>query len=548
MSIHRFSCIGFIALFVFTAVFAEASPSSSKLGTIEFPTSGPKEAQKHFLRGVAALHSFWYEEALGAFRQSTKVDPGFVMGYWGEAMAHTKHLWEYQDAQAGKEALAKIVDIAKVTDRERAYLDAVKLLYGDGGKRSRNEAYSKAMQKVTRDYPEDLEAACFYALSLLGVSRNSDNKFHLRVQAGAIGLNVFRRNPDHPCAAHYTIHAFDHPDLAVLALPAARRYARIAPASHHAQHMPAHIFLQLGMWPEAAASNEAGWRNSVAWVEREGLPTGKRDYHSLLWLHYVYLQQGLYQKADEVFQLKLKDMLAADSDSKVPGSKINRRMGKYYERMAGASVFERERWELAGTLVEPPGWKPKSYAQAVLVFIRGFAAAMLERGDAARHLADLKAIRTQGFKENYFKRPEQLDIWDLEIRAVIRASEKDYEKAIALMKQATAIEESLPAPSGPPRIIKPTYELFGEILLRAGKPREAAQKFAISLSRHPNRARSLIGAARAAAGNGNRQGAIERYSKLLTLWAQADPALPELREARDYLEKESLPQGKQTPN
>ena len=541
MSWRRFSRIGFIALFLFPAVFADASSSSSKLGKIEFPTSGSEEVQRHFLRGVAALHSFWYEEALAAFRQSTKVDPNFVMGYWGEAMAHNHPLWEQQDAQAAQEALAKVKDIIKVTARERAYLDAVTLLYGKGDKRSNDKAYSDAMEKVHSDYPEDLEAACFYALSLLGVARNADHKFRLRVQAGAIGLDVFRQDSDHPCAAHYTIHAFDHPDLAILALPAARRYAQIAPASHHAQHMPAHIFVQLGMWPEATAANEAGWRNSVAWVEREHLPMGQRDYHSLQWLHYVYLQQGLYKKADEVFRLKLKDMMEAGGGSETLDSGTHDRVGRYYERMAGASVFERERWELAATLKQPPGWKPKSYAQAVLTFVRGFAAAMLGRADANQHLAKLKAIRSQGFAKNYFKRPERLDIWVLEIQAAIRVSNKDFEEAIALMKKATAIEEKLPAPSGPPRLIKPTYELLGEILLRAGKSKEAAQQFTTSLLRHPNRARSLLGAARAAADNGDRAEAVQWYAKLLAVWTLADPALPELLEARRYLKKERVP-------
>ena len=541
MSLRRSLRIGFIALFVFAAVFADASSDPSKLGKIEFSTSGSKEVQRHFLRGVAALHSFWYKEALEAFRQSTKVDPNFVMGYWGEAMAHNHPLWEEQDSAAAKAALAKISDAQKVTARERAYFDAVKLLYGKGDKPSRDEAYSNAMERVYRDHPEDSEAACFYALSLLGIARNSDHKFRLRVQAGAIGLEVFRRHPDHPCAAHYTIHAFDHPDLAIRALPAARRYAKIAPASHHAQHMPAHIFVQLGMWPEAAASNRAGWQNSVDWVERERLPRGRRDYHSLQWLHYVYLQQGRYEKSDEVFRLKLKDMMQAESDPQASDSKITRRVGKYYERMLGASVVERERWELAATLKDPPGWKPKNYVQAALVFVRGFAAAMLGRADADRHLADLNAIRSQGFAKNYFKRPERLDIWALEIQAAIRVSNKDYEEAIALMKKATAIEEKLPAPSGPPRLIKPTYELFGEILLRAGKSKEAAQQFATSLLRHPNRARSLLGAARSAADNGDREEAVGWYSKLLAVWTQADPTLPELREARSYLKKENVP-------
>lgn len=539
MSFPKFSILGLVVFWVLAPVITLAeSPPSTKLGKIDFPTSGSGAAQGYFLRGVAALHSFWYEEALKAFRQSTKADPDFVMGYWGEAMAHNHHLWEQQDAKAAREALAKIKDMTKITARERAYVGAVKLLYGEGDKRSRDEAYSRAMEKITLGYPEDLEAACFYSQSNLGMSRDSENKFRLRVRAGAIAMDVFRRNPDHPCAAHYTIHAFDHPDLAMLALPAARRYAKIAPASHHAQHMPAHIFLQLGMWPEAAASNEAGWQSSVDWVQRERLSRGHRGYHSLQWLHYVYLQQGRTRKADEVFRLKLKDMMDEDSEAQAQGSKPNKRVGKYYVRMVGASVFERERWQSAEALLAPAGWKPKPYSKAALLFVRGFSAAMLGRPEADSHLASLNAIRKEGFDENHFKHPEQLDIWGLEIQAAIRASNKDHDEAIALMKQATALEEKLPAPSGPPRIIKPTFELFGEILLRAGKPEEAAKQFAISLLRHPNRARSLLGQARAAADSGDRQAAIDGYSKFLAVWSQADPDLPELNEARSYLEKD----------
>lgn len=541
MSMRRFSSIGIIVLFTLPAIFAEASPRPANLGKVEFPTSGSREAQPHFLTGVAALHSFWYDEALEAFRRAVKLDPGFIMGYWGAAMAHNRSLWDSQDAKGAKGALVKITDGMKATDRERAYLGAVKLLYGDGDKPSRDAAYSNAMQKIHRDHPEDMEAACFYALSLLATAQNSDREFQLRIQAGAITLEVFRKNADHPCAAHYTIHAFDHPDLAVLALPAARRYAGIAPASHHAQHMPAHIFLQLGMWPEAAASNEGGWQNSVDWVERKGLPRGKRDYHSLQWLHYAYLQQGRYKKASEVFQLKLKDMLAEDGDAGNLDSKIHRRVGKYYARMAGASVFERERWKSAAALDDPPGWKPGKYAKASILFVRGFAAAMQGRDKARRYLAELNAIRAEGFEQNHFERLETLAVWDLEIRAAINDRNKNHENAIALMKQAAAMEEKLPPPSGPPHILKPTYELFGEILLRAGKPKEAARQFSISLLRHPNRTRSLLGAARADAAVGDEQGAIKWYSKFLASWKQADSNLPESSEARNYLKKTSSP-------
>jgi len=248
-----------------------ASAQESQLGRVEFPTSGSPQAQAHFLRGLAALHSFWYEEAVEAFRESTKVDPEFMMGYWGEAMTHNHPLWSEQDLTAARQVLAKIKNTPKLTDRERAYLDAVKVLYGDGDKRARDTAYSTAMEKVYRDYPDDLDAAAFYSLSLLGLVRASDKSYRLHAQAGAIALDVYQKNPNHPGAAHYIIHAFDDPEHAIIALPAARRYASIAPEAHHARHMPSHIFLQLGMWPEAAASNETAWESSDAWMKRKKL-------------------------------------------------------------------------------------------------------------------------------------------------------------------------------------------------------------------------------------------------------------------------------------
>ena len=243
----------------------------SQLGKVEFPTSGSPAAQSHFLRGLAALHSFWYEEALEAFQESTRVDPDFMMGYWGEAMTYNHPLWFEQDPTAARQAIAKIKDLPKLSDRERAYLNAVKVLFGDGDKRTRDLAYSAAMEKIYRSYPDDLDAAAFYSLSLLGLVRPADKSYRLQAQAGAIALEVYQKNPNHPGAAHYIIHAFDDPDHAILALPAARRYASIAPEAHHARHMPAHIFLQLGMWPEAAASNESAWESSDAWMKRKHL-------------------------------------------------------------------------------------------------------------------------------------------------------------------------------------------------------------------------------------------------------------------------------------
>ena len=247
-----------IFLFVNAEKYTYASNSSEQLGSIDFSTSVSGAAQKHFMHGVAALHSFWYTEALSSFKKSVSLDSKFAMGYWGIAMAHNHPLWEEQDSESAKAALSKIKNISKLTQRERDYIHAIRLLYGKGGKHTRDKAYSKAMNKIYHNYPNDLEAACFYSLSILGVARNTVNKLRLQVEAGSIALEVFQKNPNHPCAAHYSIHAFDHPDLARLALPSAKRYSKIAPASHHAQHMSAHIFVQLGMWADAVDSNTNG--------------------------------------------------------------------------------------------------------------------------------------------------------------------------------------------------------------------------------------------------------------------------------------------------
>ena len=503
----------------------------SQLGRVEFPTSGSQQAQQHFLRGLAALHSFWYEEAIEAFRESTKVDPDFAMGYWGEAMAYNHPLWSEQDMAAARLVLAKIKETPKLTERERAYIAAVRVLYGEGDKHARDIAYSAAMEKIYRAYPDDLDAAAFYSLSLLGIG--GEKGYRLQAKAGAIALDVYQKNPNHPGAAHYIIHAFDDPDHAILALPAARRYASIAPEAHHARHMPSHIFLQLGMWSEAAASNESAWEASDAWMKRKNLSLGVRDYHSLHWLLYVYLQQGRYNDAEKLLNLMKKVMSESTYDNKLrPGYYENN-----YANMAAAFVVETERWNLAPQLF--PESKPavasddmggahgahgnatstmrvSSANRTLPFFVRGLAGAMTgSEGD----VANLQEIQKY------------------EITALAASMRKDYDKAIELMKKATALEEEMRPPSGPPSLIKPTHELFGEILLRAGKPAEAAEMFKVALQRQPNRARSLLGAARAAAQTGNQSDALTAYAALIDQWKQADTGLSELREARDYLKQ-----------
>ena len=507
------------------------SAQESQLGRVDFPTSGSPQAQAHFLRGLAALHSFWYEEAADAFREATRIDPDFMMGYWGEAMTFNHPLWSEQDLTAARAVLAKIKDTPKLSERERAYLSAVKVLFGDGDKRARDTAYSAAMEKVYRAYPDDLDAAAFYSLSLLGLTSPVDKSYRLHAKAGAIALEVYQKNPNHPGAAHYIIHAFDDPDHAIIALPAARRYASIAPEAHHARHMPSHIFLQLGMWPEAAASNEAAWASSDAWMKRKNLSVNVRDYHSLHWLMYAYLQQGRYQKAEELLKLMKKVMSESTYDNKLrPG---------YYENnwanMASAFVVETERWGLASELF--PANNSAASASAGTNGSHGSHDATVRTSMASQNLPIFirglaSAVNGSSSEVNSISPVNRL-----EVQALAASMKKDNAAAIETMKAATSLEEQGGAPYGPPGLIKPSHELFGEILLRAGQPKEAAEKFQMALLRQPNRARSLLGLARAAAQSGDTETARATYAKFLDQWKDADANLPELREARDYVGK-----------
>jgi hypothetical protein len=549
-----------------TAAAFAGQTQGGALGKIDFPTSASRAAQEHFLRGVAALHSFWYEEALEAFQAATKLEPDFALGYWGEAMAHNHPLWNEQDADAARKALAKIRDTAKLTPRESAYVNAVKALYGEGDKHARNLAYAAAMEKVYKDYPADLEAASFYALSLLGAARPTDKGYRLQAQAGAIALDVYAKNPNHPGAAHYIIHAFDDPEHAILALPAARRYAEIAADAHHARHMPSHIFIQLGMWPEAAASNESSWATSDAWVKRKNYSIERRDYHSLSWLEYVYLQQGRIREAEA--QLALMQRSIAELGAPIRGSAY----------IYAVFIAETGRWELIDKLFPEPSAKTAALpaqkevgadschvaattraalkimpatltaqqsprpttGQLYGKYLRGLAASAAKNTALAdKYVADIRALGQEFGKAGVYSfSPDMVEVMALEVAALARANAGKFEEAIELLRRATVLEESLRPPSGPPDMLKPSHELFGDVLLSAGRPEEAAAQFQTALLRQPNRPRSLLGLARAAKSTDAKL-AARAYADYLRTQERADAQAAELAEARDYLKRAS---------
>lgn len=571
-----------LALLFVAAASSAAHAQPAQLGRVDFPTSTrSREAQEHFVRGVAALHSFWYEEAIDEFRAAAKLDPDFTMARWGEAMAHNHPLWSEQDAKSAGHALEQIKDTSKLTPRERGLVEAVRVLYGGGDKPARDQAYAAAMERLHREHPADLEVASFYSLALLGTVRFGDRGFTRQMKAGALALWVYEKNPEHPGAAHYIIHSFDDPEHAILALPAARRYSEIAPAAHHARHMPSHIFIQLGMWPEAAASNESAWKVSTDWVERKKLLPGLRDYHSLHWLTYVYLQQGRYEDAEKLLAAKLRDMESAGYDARV---------SRAYVDMAGAYLVETGRWDKAAPLLDAlrrvgkgsaaygdapaadschakaatetkgaPQPQPNAAAatQTSAAAQAGAKPAPPTRDDAVGrmyplHLRGLVAAHTKDFataekivaelrslREAFERAPlgKRLGVLEAEVGASLAAARGKFDEAIELARRATKLEEEMSPPSGPPDFFKPSHELFGEILLQADRPKEAAEQFAVALRRQPNRARSLLGAARAAAAAKDDAAAAAAYRDLLGHWQRADASLAELREARSYVEQ-----------
>ncbi len=490
------------------AILIPAALLAADVGSISFPVTGTPETRACFERGVAMMHNFWFEEAREQFQQCAKAAPQFAMGYWGEAMTYNHSLWMRVWPEDGRAALDKIKDESKLTARERAFIAAARTLFSKtGDKLQREKAYSAAMEKIYLENPGDFEAATFYALSLLGQVRPGDAGYARQAKAGAIALDVYSKNSNHPGAAHYIIHAFDDPDHAIIALPAARRYAEIAPEAHHARHMPSHIFLQLGMWDDVVKSNESSWAASVAWQKRKGHALAVRDYHSQFWMAYGYLQQGRYGDAWKVYEQKKADIIEAQG----AGAVYN-----YYPDLAAAIIFETGEWDKARTAFDDPvtirrnsteehAHAPAPSRRASEAFTKGMAAALsgespaawLDLLEQARQIEDQKGAKVTA---------AVFEARMLMIKAAQAQRAKQTNEMIALMQRATQLEEMDKAPSGPPEITKPSHELFGEMLLDAGRPKEAAVQFRKSLDRQRNRTRSVKGLARALATGGVESG------------------------------------------
>jgi tetratricopeptide (TPR) repeat protein len=469
---------------------------AQELGTITFPTSGAPAAQAAFLEGVKSLHSFQFDEAAAACQRAQKTDPSFAMAYWCEAMSHNHPLWAQQDTAAAKAILEKIAPtldgrLAKVkTEKEKAFLRAIDVLYySPGDKLQRDTAYSNTMAELYAKWPTDHEVATWYALSLLGTMRPTDRGFRRQALAASIAQKVFAENPKHPGAAHFIIHAFDDPDHAPLGLPAARSYAAIAPSAAHALHMPSHIFVQLGMWPDVRTSNIAAYKSAVELNTRMKLAEGREDFHTLSWLQYANLMLGNF---DEARQNVESAKAAADRNPNNAGIRNG------YLAMRARQILETEKWEtltLDGSNQGPahdvqhvgmPGMSMPT--SNVWIFIAGYSAAKLgdfKTAEAAE--AQLRAAREKAEGGQDSLNGKYLAVREKQVSALIRHARGQKDEALKLAKEAMDIELSLPAPSGPPDPIKPSPEFYGELLLESGRNSEAAAALEVSLQRTPNR-------------------------------------------------------------
>jgi tetratricopeptide (TPR) repeat protein len=516
--------------------------AQSQLGRLTFPTSGPAPAQAQFIRGVTLLHNFEYDEAILAFREAERLAPGFAMAHWGEALSYSQPLWYNEDVTRARDALTRLAPTpaaraAKApTPREKGWLDAVERLFGDGDRSARQRAYADRMALLARDFPDDDEAQTFHALALLATIPEGERRPDVSLKAGAIAAAVFKKNPQHPGAAHYMLHAYDDGEHNGQALQAARTYAKIAPASSHALHMPSHVFLPLGMWDEAVASDEASWNASVAWVKRTSRTADQRDFHSLSWLHYEYLQQGRFAKARELEAMvrsaveQSPKASATASSSHHVESEIGRGYGPMSLRNELASMRARDVVESrAFERMKEQG----NFDNIDELFAVGFAGIM--QGDAARGKAAIEQLQTAGRTLSDRDAAEVSRIMASELTGVLLFVSGDRERGLAEVRRAVDLEAARPRPIARPYPIKPAIELYAELLLASGDARAAMRQFSASLTRTPRRAASLYGLASAAGVAGDATEASKAAKEFLGVWRLADTSRSELADMRQLV-------------
>ena len=505
----------------------------AQVGTVHFPISCSASVQKPFARGVALLHSFWYEEAEKEFLDIAKDDPHCAMAHWGIAMSIWHQLWNEPDAKVISRGLEEATTPKKLglkaTPREDGYLDAITAFYAGSDKldhAARAQAYSDAMKKVYETYPDDHEAAVFYALSLLTSEPHEDATFANRKAAAAILEKLFATEPDHPGVAHYLIHAYDKPQLAELGIPAARRYAQVAPAAPHALHMPSHIFARVGLWQDDIKSNLA----SVAATRKTaamGMGGEGHQFHAMSFLFYAYLQSGREYEAkalmDEIAKMpEMHDMYGLGFDPHLA----------MQANLAALYPLEMRDWATAAALT--PMNIPNTGEESFGYWAKAIGSAHLHQPEEVRKdVAAIAAIQ-QRFVDDKKKDFAAATDHDLkQAQAWLAFAEGKYDEAVEALRPLADKEDTL---GDEPQGI-PAREMIADMLLEAKRPQQALAEYQTDLKFNPNRFNGLYGAARAAEEAGNQSAANEYYATLLKVCDGGSSSRSELNHARTLLAK-----------
>lgn len=512
-----------------------------QLGKLTFETSCSPAAEALFQQGAGWLHSFEYRRAAKTFGEAAEADPSCGIAQWGVAMSYYHPLWDGPtptEFTKGKEAIEKAKAAGAKSEREKDFIAALDTFYRDADRldlKTRALAYSDAMGRLNEKYPQDDEAAVFYALSLIAAgTMDSDETYAKERRAGVILNRVLAKNPDHPGVAHYLIHSFDYPALADLALPAARRYATIAPDSAHAQHMPSHIFTRLGLWDEAISSNRAAEAAAKAYARSSGMAGAwDQQLHAMDYLAYAYLQSGRDAEAQQVLD-ELKTISSAEPPTRTVAYAVT--------AIPARLTLERRQWREAASLELPanlaalPALTNQKWAVTHIHFARAVGAA--RGGDAALTRAEVAKLAE--LEQSLTIKPGEYD-WRKQVSIerqiaeawLARAAGKD-DDALRLMRAAADLDDATEKNPVTPGSILPAREQLGELLLELGRSREALAEYEASLKRAPRRLAGVYGAAQAAKLASETKKANAFYAELVEMTQKSDGARAEIKTARMF--------------
>ena len=504
--------------------------SEEEVGSVHFSTSCKPDLADSLSRAVALLHSFQYEQARQAFTEIAGREPQRAMAQWGIAMSHYHGMWDNGNLAAGRAALEKAKQIAasntKTTARENAYIEALAEIYREDGKGIgvHAQAFEQRMGALQAAYPQDEEAAIFHALTLAVTAPKTDKTFANQRKCGEILEPIFARQPHHPGIAHYIIHCYDNPVLAEQGLGAARVYARIAPASAHANHMPSHLFTRVGSWDESISSNIKSAELAAA-AEATSMNGEARDQrlHAMDYMEYAYLQSGRVNKAKAVLE---------EMTSLPPVGGLTATGGYALAAIPARYAIELGNWEQASRIRPQEDGAP--WAEAISWTAIGIGSARsknLERAGQAE--AKLAALRDAAAKQDNSYWSNQIEVERREVAAWIAQQNGKSADALQLMRSAAEVEESMDKASVTPGVITPAREILAELLLLQHHPKESLAEYAAVLKTAPNRFNALYGAGRAAEAAGDASAAANYFQKLTEV-AIGDER-PELKTARQKL-------------